>query len=576
MPLYYNCSRVNISAYNKYNLVFTSTETFNMRIPKRIVIVVPGFRTDWSKWEELRNRLTSESGYGPDEAHWKFYDHRCSLLSFGDLQKKGEKLRIKIDKIWTKLTDKAQPEDFEYPDVVLVAHSMGGPLLREAYLRAFNSDIRQPKSPWAQHVTRFVLFSSINRGIRTDQKLWLKFSAWMVRNFPFLSGLQIADLYRGSNFITNLRINWIRHFGALSEAQASNKSWPDGRPIKVPTVIQVNGSKDSLVKKGDSEDIIAMPEAHDLDLDEADHSDVYFVDDSRYPTVKRAFCEQFKKNKTSADTNKKVTQVVFLLHGIRASNVDKWITEIGNKIKQRNKGKIAVVHPNYGYFTAAKFVLPSVRRKNIPFFQDHYTEALAEHPTAKFSIIAHSNGAYILGHSLLSAPAMHFTNIALAGSVLPKDFWNKFEDNRLKSQADNISNHRAERDWPVALLCSALRGLRMRDIGTSGFDGFDGSSTSEVAYYRGGHSDALRPVYYNSLINFILKGTATSHNSLDGDPGGFQTLSNAAPYVAFFAFLAFLAACIWFIAPFDGLWSMFKLGGVVGVAIIIYIILDIV
>ena len=548
-----------------------------MGIPQRIVIVVPGFRYRRPKWEELTKRLTSESGYGTEEAHWEFYDHRCHLWSFGDLQKKSESLRNWIDNKWTNLIDQAKSEDFEYPEVVLVAHSMGGALLREAYLRAFNSDISRPKSPWAQHVTRFVLFASINRGIRMDRKLWRKFIAWMVRNFPVLSGLQIADLYRGSNFLTNLRIGWIRHFGALSKAQASKESWSDGRLIKVPTVIQVNGSEDSLVTRADSIDVLAMPEAHELNLFGAGHSDVYFVDDTRYPTMRQAFCEQVTEKQTSAVTRDDVKRVVFLLHGIRASNVDKWITDIENKIKQSNQEHIVVVHPDYGYFTAANFVLPSVRRRNIPFFRDCYTENLAKYPTAEFSIIAHSNGAYILGHSMLSAPDMHFTNIALVGSVLPKDFWTRFEGNTLQFQAQNISNLRAKKDWPVALLCGALRGLRMSDIGTSGFAGFLGATTRELAYFRGGHSEALHPSYHSSLINLLLTGTATFNDSLDSNPGMFRQVSNAAAYFGIFAVLAFLLACGWFIACFDGLWSVpFRLGAVFGVAFVIYFILDVI
>ena len=77
----------------------------------------------------------------------------------------------------------------------------------------------------------------------------------------------------------------------------------------------------------------------------------------------------------------------------------------------------------------------------------------------------------------------------LAGSVLPAGFWQQFQV--LTQQVRRIRNDQADRDWPVALLCSALRGLYMHDVGTAGFSGFLGDSTLEVAYYSGGHGAAL-------------------------------------------------------------------------------------
>src|SRR5262249_41117906 len=158
-----------------------------------------------------------------------------------------------------------------------------------------------------------------------------------------------------------------------------------------------------------------------------------------------------------------------------------------------------VLHPTYGNFTAARFALPGVRRKNIPIFQDWYTEALAKYPTAEFNVIAHSNGTYMLGRSLKKTPGMHFENVTLAGSVLPMRF--PWDDLVANEQVGRVRNDRANRDWPVALLCNALRGLQMRDVGTAGFAGFKGQETYECAYYPGGHSKALDPEFQDYLVN---------------------------------------------------------------------------
>lgn len=224
--------------------------------------------------------------------------------------------------------------------------------------------------------------------------------------------------------------------------------------------------------------------------------------------------------------------------------------------------------------TIARFTLPTVRSRNIAVFQDWYTEVLAEHPTAEFSIIAHSNGTYILGHSLLATPGMRFVNVALAGSVLPRNFWLRFGE-RLGQQVGRIRNDRADRDWPVALLCSALRGLFMRDIGTGGFAGFNGDATHEVAYHRGGHGEALKPDHHRSLVDFVFGHDVVEPDGLRTQPGIFRQLSNAAPYAAALGGLVALGALASFIFwGGDGDLTTRALLSVAGVGAV-YVVLDV-
>ena len=484
--------------------------------PSRLVIYVPGLRHSQRHWDELIDRLAREPEYAA--ACWVPFRHRLTVLSIANLASKSRELAAFINGKWL--------EAGGYKDVVVVAHSIGGPIARAAYLVAAEPPDGSSQSEWTKHVSRFVLFASINRGIDVRRMPQLQFIAWLAGSLTFLSKFCIVQAYRGSNFLTNLRIDWIRHFGS----SATNAATGAGRA----KVIQILGTKDSLVGPDDSRDVLAMWGARELAVPGADHSNVYHLGadpEVRYAIFREAFCGSPSPSQRS-QAPAAAARVVFLLHGIRSSNVEDWIADIKAEIAVRAGRGALVKHPGYGYFSAAQFGLPSVRRRNIPTFRDWYTEVLADHPTARYSVIAHSNGTYILGHTLLAAPGMRFDDVVLVGSVLPEKFWGRFEDGRLKVQVARIQNHRARRDWPVALLCSALRGLGMRDIGTAGFGGFTGQSTEEVAYYKGGHSDPLQPDFHEGLVRFALGEDVDEPDSLVRDAGMFRQLSNMAPPIA--------------------------------------------
>ena len=142
---------------------------------------------------------------------------------------------------------------------------------------------------------------------------------------------------------------------------------------------------------------------------------------------------------------------------------------------------------------------------------------------------------------------MRFADVVLVGSVLPRDFWETFEEPQLADQAARICNHRARGDRPVALLCGGLRGLFVRDVGTSGFDGFRGQRVKEVAFYPGGHSDALASQHHADLAAFALGGKLIRSPSLVNTPGVMRQMSNLAPYVAFLLVASSVTAIGWFV-----------------------------
>ena len=497
------------------------------------------------------------------------FDHGAGRWGIGRIDDLARKLHALIDAHWI--------EAGGFDEVILVGHSAGGLIVRQAYLMAMGATPGEKATSWGHQVGRIVLLASLNRGIDTNRTLGVRFFTWMTRVIPFLPHFRMHDVLRGSNLLTSLRINWIRHFGALTDAQRQGEQWPDGRPKRVPLVIQLVGSEDGLVHEDDSKDVLAFPGGHYLRVPDANHSTLYRIDVApeprlRFALLKKGFAGEFPEDPAPVANGRRddpIKRVVFLLHGIRASNVDDWIKELEQRIKQRDPKHTGVKHPTYGYFTAARFALPTVRRKNIRVFQDWYTEALAEHPNAEFNIIAHSNGTYILGQSLLATPDMKFNRVALAGSVLPCNF--SWAQRKANEQVKRVRNDRANRDWPVALLCNALRGLFMKDVGTGGFDGFDGNATEEIAYFPGGHGTALAPENQESLVDFIFDQEAPRPTMLMESPGYYRQLSNLAPYFA--KFVAFLILIVVVCLIKMGMWVPVVVLALV--AVFVWVILDI-
>ncbi|WP_330309834.1 MULTISPECIES: hypothetical protein [unclassified Streptomyces] len=426
-----------------------------------------------------------------------------------------------------------------YDDVVLTGHSLGGLLARQAYLLGLDTDGegRSPR-PWAEKVSRIVLFASLNRGIEVSfaRRWWLPPLAWFSRVVPGLRHWLVQDVLRGSDFVTNLRISWIRELNARDHP---------------PLVTQFLGTEDALVTADDSSDVEEFPTGRQEFIPDATHANLVCLDIARDPEARfRLIAEAFTALRAPAavpqiGTPKK--RVIMLLHGIRASNTT-WVKDLEGLLQAADPDA-DVVTASYGRFSVRKFILPVTRRKFLGWLEDVYAERLAKNPKATFHFVGHSNGTYLLGNSLSRIPGMRFDRVFLAGSVLPADYpWHE----RLNSgQVRHIRNDRAASDVPVGILCAGLRGLRMRDVGTGGVDGFyeyNGNAKTEVFYYPGGHSAALTAANLSHLARYVLHGTVVppSGGLLRGTSAAFGLLSRAAGPLFVLLLLAVLAAAVAF------------------------------
>jgi hypothetical protein len=223
--------------------------------------------------------------------------------------------------------------------------------------------------------------------------------------------------------------------------------------------------------------------------------------------------------------------VVFILHGIRANNSE-WVEQARIHVGKSHPNA-EIVPASYGFLPALDFAIPMLRRRWVNWFKDKYSYYYALYPDADFRFLGHSNGTYLLGRSLDQVSGMRFTRVVLVGSVLPRGY--NLEKIFGRDQVELLRNDRANCDIPVGILCSALRGLGMRDVGTAGFDGFDfkDERTSEVFYHDGGHSEALAETNVGHLVQFLMTdhmdGTQDLELRKNKPTARFERLSRFAP-----------------------------------------------
>lgn len=477
---------------------------------RRLVIFVPAITGRTAAWDTLRRRLAELDGYGKPDCDWAIVPHEGLGYKNGSVTKLAATAGARIHEHWVAAGG--------YDEVILVAHSLGGLVLRQAYLSALGVNGAHERRPWAGKVDRIVLFASLNRGVDVSwhRAWWLPPMAWCARVLPVLRGWLVHDLLRGSDFITNLRITWIREINTQD------------RP---PLVVQYIGTKDNLVTSDDSSDIHLFPTGRQEFLADADHNNLLRLDiaqdpEARFKLIANAFITP-RCPATVPEIGTPEKQIVILLHGIRASNTT-WVNDLKELLKAEDPGT-EVVGATYGRFSARKFVLPVTRRKYVGWLGDVYAEHLAKNPKATFHFVGHSNGTYLLGHSLRRIPGMRFHRVLLAGSVLPSSYdWTKRVN---QGQVAQIRNERAVRDVPVAILCAGLRGFGMRDIGTGGVVGFDDDLAvkTEVFYYPGGHGAALEAPNLHRIAQYVLHGASERPPGLRRAPARtFSLLSRLA------------------------------------------------
>lgn len=540
---------------------------------RRLVVFAPGLDLSVKRCQALVNALKENPELTNPAAEWLTFNRFVFRVGLRRLASFAEELAASINQRWIASGG--------YDEIILIGHSVGGLLVRQAYLIAAGAAGGDTYA-WASAVKRIVLLAAPNRGV-SKFSIVNAIGDRLARLFLFFLPLTYQDIMAGSTFVTNLRLEWIRYF----------RSRPAGSAV--PLVVQLLGTDDDIVKQTDSQDLLAFQNSVTIKLAGADHRSIVVLptrrnagrrdltDDARQwvEVIKRAMLGSAESlglvNGPRAETvpGETAARIVFVVHGIRARDIDRWLSEVESEIR-RQDSLAKVIRPTYGYFTALRFALPSVRRRNIRQLQDLYAEQLAENPHAQFHFIGHSNGTYMLGRSLAEIPAMRFERVVLAGSVLPVDLFRP--ESTVIRQVAAVRSDCGQLDWPVGILCRILsKTLFMKDVGTAGYDGFVGSFVSQVRYHAGGHGGMFNEDNVRSMVHFVLNegdSEPPDEESLVEENPRFRTWSLAAPYLvgALLMLIAILP-----LLPFPGIppWREWY-AGVAAAVLLVVIALDII
>jgi len=488
----------------------------------RLGIYVPAFGSGLEDWEPLIGRLRDDPAA---DLEWEGWDHGLSAVSRRrSLVGEAARLRSFIDDKWRK---------HAYTGLVLVGHGAGGLLIRQAYLSGCTGAAdRAHPSEWAARVDRIVLFAAPNRGLHLDRvnsghPVYQVSRVLQLHRLRWLYGWSVTgSLLKGSRFIADLRIKWIRYFRQTPDAS-------------LPEVVQLRGSADPVVEDEDSLDLGQFSKLYQYTVSEAHHWNVYdprvdvHDEAARYTFLRDVIGGPLPPGHAPSPPPGR-RRVVFILHGIRASS--KTWAERAERAIRAHDPETEPYRPPYGWISPIGFAFPPWRRRHLDWFQDMYAEAVARHPEAdartEVHFLGHSHGTYILGHALRQLSGVRFGRVVLAGSVLAQDF--PWRDHLKREQISAVRNHCASRDWAVGFFCSWLRGLGMRDVGTAGHRGFRGLADGrvyDVAYHRGGHSSALGDESLATMTAFLLRGEDARPAGLvpeEALPPWFDRLSRAA------------------------------------------------
>lgn len=419
-----------------------------------------------------------------------------------------------------------------YSKIVVVAHSMGALLARQAYLHAADN-VSARARPWNDGTTpvRLVLLAGMNRGwdlsgqkpadMRWYSFAWYSFGTWLAKLTG--SGQLVMSMEAGAPFVAGLRLDWMR-------AAHDNKPMPE--------TVQLLGDIDELVSNADDKDIrvaasdkftwlLMRGTGHDSILDfteTASNLGAYrrekFIAaiDLKFEQV-RSLSEELPYN-----TDPDVKTIVFIVHGIR--DLGEWSSQFEDELRKNAPtgphDKLAIASIRYGYFGMGQFLLRVDRQKYVRWFMDQYTETLARYPNARsIEFVGHSNGTYLLTSALEHYPALKIHRVVLAGSVARTTF--DWHGRFITGQVTSVRNYTADNDWVVALFprffeTPGIAALH-NDIGSAGFNGFDAAAAGpdrgriENIAIAGMHSAFVEHI--PEIVDYVLHG---SHAGMR--PGG--------------------------------------------------------
>ncbi|MGP0062927.1 MAG: hypothetical protein ACLQGP_04900 [Isosphaeraceae bacterium] len=211
------------------------------------------------------------------------------------------------------------------------------------------------------------------------------------------------------------------------------QSLQEGNPERLAPTLQLLGSLDDYVASEDSIDLTAGAEFVYLRVRCTGHLSILDFRDQqlgghRKEMIQAAIGRDIDALRDPANPPRKINpsdHIVFIMHGIR--DLGLWTAQVRNAVQKlalATKQEVRVERSGYGYFPMLPFLLWQERQKNVRWFMDLYTEALARHagPGTKIHFIGHSNSTYLAASALTLYRTCRFDHVAFAGSVVRRDF----------------------------------------------------------------------------------------------------------------------------------------------------------
>ena len=490
-----------------HSRLLTSTTPIPHGASTTLVVVLHGLGRDTEDWcHALREVLSDADVMVPQ--------YRADILSNVDPRRVADQLVEYIHEADQARTQQA--DGGQYDRIILIGYSIGGLIIRKTYLIAmgYGDDetlVHKAKPmPWATKVERIVLMAAVNRGLSTLKPKGTSWGLYALQQMGWATiprlglGQLLSQMRRGSPFVANLRVQWIR----LSQSAE----------VQLPPTIQLLGDLDDVVSEEDNIDVLANANFRYIKLRDTGHTSICNFQDAEVGAYRRAKFLQAVTTPIAQlegdgvvngqEVGQGIDHVVFIMHGIRDMGL--WTIRVSEALEtaaQQTGQSVETITAGYGYFPMLRFLFFGARQVNVRWFMDRYTEALARYPQAKISYVGHSNGTYLLASALERYRACRIHHVAFAGSVVPKQYpWDRL---RAEGRVQAVRNDIASADWIVGVFPGLFELLHWADLGTAGHNGFQDDTPKESSfdrYFQGGHGAALNAANHPSLARFILTG----------------------------------------------------------------------
>ena len=199
--------------------VLTRTDVEVGKQSRQLVVILHAYMLGWSSLADLKREVKAVL---PD-ADILIPQYDSSPFSDADILQIASHLEALIDETVQRRAANSGGR-LQYERVILIGHSVGALLVRKAYLygRGSTEDHpinRGPTHPhsWVRKVDRIILMAGMNRGLSLSPKPKnMKWYKYVISKLGILigrltgTGKLIRSVERGSPFVANLRVQWIR------------------------------------------------------------------------------------------------------------------------------------------------------------------------------------------------------------------------------------------------------------------------------------------------------------------------------------------------------------------------------